>query len=367
MAFIEHFNQLEDSRSHINKKHDLLDIIFLTVTAILSGAEGWKGIKLFGDEKLQWLRKFRAFENGIPVDDTIARIVSSLDPQELTHCFMRWVNEIREANGQSVIAFDGKTLRHSFDGDRKTALHSVSAYATDQKLVLSQSKSKGKKNEVETVLELIEILEIKGNIVTADAMHCLKKVTKAIDKKGGDYVLQVKDNQKKLLQEIESFYHKTRRDTPVLIEQNKFEQIDGEHGRLEERTYTQLAVTDWLEQTNGWSNLNSIIEVVRKRTIKEKKSEEVSYYISSLPVAPEIVAKAIRSHWSIENSSHWVLDVIFKEDESRIRRENAPENMAIFRRFAMNLARLSPIKDSMKSKLQRAGWSDKIREQLIFG
>ncbi|MDP8192396.1 ISAs1 family transposase, partial [Pasteurella atlantica] len=182
--------------------------------------------------------------------------------------------------------------------------------------------------------------EIKGNIVTADAMHCLKKVTKAIDKKGGDYVLQVKDNQKKLLQEIESFYHKTRRDTPVLIEQNKFEQIDGEHGRLEERTYTQLAVTDWLEQTNGWSNLNSIIEVVRKRTIKEKKSEEVSYYISSLPVAPEIVAKAIRSHWSIENSSHWVLDVIFKEDESRIRRENAPENMAIFRRFAMNLARL---------------------------
>ncbi|MBR0574692.1 ISAs1 family transposase, partial [Pasteurella atlantica] len=159
------------------------------------------------------------------------------------------------------------------------------------------------------------------------------------------------DNQKKLLQEIESFYHKTRRDMPFLIEQGKFEQIDGEHGRLEERTYTQLAVTDWLEQKKGWSNLTSIIEVVRKRTIKAKKSEEVSYYISSLPVAPEMVAKAIRSHWSIENSSHWVLDVIFKEDESRIRRENAPENMAIFRRFAMNLARLSPIKDSMKSKL----------------
>lgn len=367
MAFIEHFNELEDTRSHINKRHDLLDIIFLTIVAILSGAEGWKDIKQFGDNKIDWLRKFRAFENGIPVDDTIARIISSLEPEALMRCFIKWVNEIREANGQSVIAFDGKTLRHSFDGDRKTALHSVSAYSVQQGLVLAQCKSKSKKNEVSTVMELIELLELKGNIITADAMHCLKKVATAIDKKGGDYVLQVKNNQGKLSKEIKAFYHKTRRDNPELIEQGQYIQVNDGHGRIEERIYTQLQVTDWLEQRKGWSNLQSVIEVVRKRHVNGKSSEETAYYISSLPLSPKEISKAIRDHWGIENSSHWVLDMTFKEDESRIRRGDAPENMATFRRFSMNLARLSPIKDSMKGKLKQAAWSDDVREQLIFG
>ncbi|MGB5443953.1 MAG: ISAs1 family transposase [Psychromonas sp.] len=366
MSFIEHFNELEDSRSHINKKHDLLDVIFLTIVAIISGAEGWKDIKQFGDNKLNWLRKFRDFENGIPVDDTIARIISSLEPEALMKCFIKWVNEVREANGQSTIAFDGKTLRHSFDGDRKTALHSVSAYAVEQGLVLAQCKSKSKKNEVSTVMELIELLELKGNIITADAMHCLKKVAKAVDKKGGDYMLQVKNNQSKLNKEIQAFYHKTRRDSPELIRQGEFEQVNDGHGRIEQRTYTQLVVTDWLVQRKGWANFNTVIEVVRKRFIKDKTSTETAYYISSLPLNPRDAAKAIRNHWGIENSSHWVLDMTFREDESRIRRGDAPENMATFRRFAMNLARLSPIKDSMKGKLKQAAWSDEVREKLIF-
>lgn len=367
MSFINHFDNLEDTRSHINKKHELLDIIFLTVVAILSGAEGWKDIKQFGDSKLEWLRKFRDFEAGIPVDDTIARIISRLEPSALLSCFMSWVNEIRESNGQSVIAFDGKTLRHSFDGDRKTALHSVSAYAVEQGLVLAQCKSLSKKNEVSTVLELIELLELKGHVITADAMHCLKKVTLAVDKKGGDYALQVKGNQGKLANEIKAYFHKVRRDAPEKLEDHTLSLTNDGHGRVEHRQYVQLPVTEWLEQRKGWSNLKSVIEVTRTRYINEKASSETAYYISSLEVDLPRIAKVIRSHWAIENSSHWVLDVTFKEDESRIRRGDAPENMATFRRFAMNLARLSPLKDSIKGKLKQAAWSDEARENLIFG
>lgn len=244
MSFINHFENLEDTRSHINKKHELLDILFLTVVAIMSGAEGWKDIKQFGDSKLDWLRQFRPFEAGIPVDDTIARIISALAPEPLLKCFMNWVNEIREKQGQAIIAFDGKTLRRSHDGDRKTALHSVSAYAVEQGLVLAQCKSKSKKNEVSTVMELIELIELKGHVITADGMHCLKKVAKAVVKKGGDYVLQVKNNQAKLSNEIKAYFHKVRRDTPDIISTNQLTLINDGHGRIEQRTYVQLPVTE---------------------------------------------------------------------------------------------------------------------------
>ena len=232
MSFIVHFGELQDTCSHVNKKHDLLDVIFLTVSAILSGAERWKDIKVFGDAKLVWLRQFRDFENGIPVDDTIARIISVLAPDSLLTCFISWVNEMRSEQRKEQIAFDGKTLKGSFDGDRITALHSVSAYAVEQGLVLAQSKSKGKKNEIETVMELIELLELKNAIVTADAMSCQRKITKAIIKNEGDYILQVKDNQKKLHEEIKAYFHKVHRDEPNLIDENNFEEVDAGHGRF---------------------------------------------------------------------------------------------------------------------------------------
>lgn len=367
MSFIDHFGELEDTRSHINKKHDLLDIIFLTVSAILSGAEGWKDIKAFGDAKLEWLRQFRAFENDIPVDDTIARVISALAPDALLVCFTSWVNEIRSHQGKEQIAFDGKTLKRSFDGERISALHSVSAYAVEQGLVLAQSKSKGKKNEIETVMELIELLELKGSIVTADAMSCQKKITKAIVEKEGDFILQIKDNQKKLHDEIKAYFHKVRRDEPSLIENNSFEEVDAGHGRVEKRRYCQLPVTDWFAQTDGWTGLKTVIEVHRERHVKDTISTETAYFVSSLQVNPQEAGRAIRGHWGIENASHWILDVTFKEDDSRIRRGDAPENMATFRRFAMNIAKLSPIKDSVKGKLKSAAWNDDIRTRLIFG
>lgn len=367
MSFIDHFEEIQDTRSHINKKHDLLDVIFLTVSAILSGAEGWKDIKTFGDSKLDWLRQFRAFENGIPVDDTIARIISALEPESLLSCFISWVNEMRKQQDKELIAFDGKTLKGSFDGERITALHSVSAYAVEQGLVLAQSKSKGKKNEIETVMELIELLELKDSIITADAMSCQKKITKAIIKKEADYIFQVKDNQKKLHDEIKAYFHKTHRDEPNLISNNSFEEVDAGHGRVEKRRYCQLSTTDWFSHTNGWTGLNTVIEVIRERHVKGKVSTERAYFVSSLTVNAKEAGRAIRGHWGVENSSHWILDVTFKEDDSRIRRGDAPENMATFRRFSMNMAKLSPIKDSVKGKLKSAAWNDNIRTELIFG
>jgi len=277
------------------------------------------------------------------------------------------VNEYRHSQGRELIAFDGKTLRHSFDGERQTALHSVSAYIVGQKLVLGQCRSKGKKNEVATVMELIELLELKNSIVTADAMSCLKKVTHAITKKEADYVLQLKANQKKLLTEIKAFIHKQKREQPQRIEQNTFIETDAGHGRIEQRQYTQYAITDWIAQRQGWSALNTVIEVNRTRHIKGKEQQETAYYISSLSTTTKELADTIRGHWGIENSSHWVLDVTYKEDDSRIRRGDGPENMATFRRFAMNLARLSPVKDSMRGKLKQASWSDDFRERLLFG
>lgn len=186
MAFMDHFEQLTDPRFHINKRHDLHDILFLVVSAILSGAEGWKDIKEFGDVKLDWLRQFRAFEEGIPVDDTIARVISALVPEQFLCCFVSWVNELREATGKDVLAIDGKTLRRSHDGNRSSALHMVSVWSCKNRLVLGQSRSVGKKNEIETVMALLELLELKGSSVTLDAMSCQKKIAKKIKSKGAD-------------------------------------------------------------------------------------------------------------------------------------------------------------------------------------
>jgi len=215
-------------------------------------------------------------------------------------------------------------------------------------------------------MELIELLELKGNIVTADAMHCLKKVAKAIHSKGGVSILQVKNNQSKLATEMVADFHKTRRDLPKDIKANSLTLINDGHGRIEERTYVQLPITPWLTQSQDWTKIKSVIEVTRKRYLKDKETSETAYYISSLEVNLPQIAKAICSHWSIENASHWVLDMTYQEGDSRIRRGDTPENMATFHRFAMNLARMSPIKDSIKGKLKQSAWSDEVREKLFF-
>ncbi len=223
MSFLEHFSIIEDSRYDINKKHNLLDVLFLTATAVMSGAEGWKDIQEFGKAKLDWLRQYRCFESGIPVDDTIARIISALDSGQFTRCFIAWVNELRSSKGCRQIAIDGKTLRHSFQGERSTALHSITAWSKTHGLVLAQMKSKNKKNENMSALELLDLLELNGAVITMDAMNTEKKIVEKIQRYGGDYLLPVKDNHKHLHPEIQRYFDKMRNDFPEQLAKNYYE------------------------------------------------------------------------------------------------------------------------------------------------
>lgn len=366
MTFMEQFSNVDDPRSPINRKHDFLDVLFLTVSAVVSGSEGWSDIWEFGQSKLDWLRQYREFKYGIPVDDTIARIVRAIDPVQFNQAFINWVNEVRVDKGQEQIAIDGKTLRHSYGEDHHSALHSITAWSKSAGLVLAQMKSQGKKNENASVLEMLDILNIKGALISADAMNTQKKICDKIVSKEADYVLCVKANHKNLRNEIAAYFHKVDCDNPEFIQ--SYEEIDKGHGRVEQRQYRQLMVNEWISGAKDWSGIKSIIEVKRERHFKKKEmQQETLYYISSLPVDPTRIADAIRSHWEVENKVHWVLDVTFKEDDSRIRTGDGAENVGIIRRFALNLARLHPKKSSMRSKLKQAGWSDSIRNEIIFG
>lgn len=368
MSFIDYFGEITDPRKDINLKHDLFDVIYLTITGVISGCEGWKDIYDFGIAKLDWLRQYREFKNGIPVDDTIARIISALKPEEFTKCFIAWVNEFRRHEGKEQIAIDGKTLRHSFtDGDRMTSLHSVTVWSKSNGLVLAQSRSKGKKNENKTVLEILDLIEMKDAIITMDAMNTQRKIVDKVHQKKADYVLSLKDNQKTLHEEVKDYFMYMKTKHPGLMKSSTYTEVDSGHGRIEERTYRQLLINELITESSKWSGINTVIEVERKRELKDKIEHEIQYYISSLPVNLPLIADTIRGHWEVENKAHWVLDVTYKEDESRIRRENAAENIAIARRFALNLARLHPKKDSMRGKLKQAMWSDEFRHQIVFG
>ncbi|EJH8886288.1 ISAs1 family transposase [Salmonella enterica] len=367
MCFIDHFSALDDPRKNINIRYDFLDIVFLTVCAVVSGAEGWKDIKQFGDEKIEWLRQYRAYQHGIPVDDTIARIIRAIEPEKMNQAFIDWVNEVRQEQGHEQIAIDGKTLRHSYQDDYGSALHSITAWSKQQGLILAQTKSLGKKNENASVLVLLDTLNINGALISVDAMNTQKKIADKIISRGADYVLCVKNNHRELRNEIAACFTKVSRDTPEYLA--RYEETDAGHGRTEVRRYRQLRANEWITESAHWQGLQTVIEVERERHTSKtgEPSREKHYYISSLPPDVKRIAGAIRSHWEVENKVRWVLDVTFNEDDSRIRAGDGAENVAVIRRFALNLARLHPLKDSMRSKLKQAGWSDKFRSEIIFG
>lgn len=367
MELFESFKTVKDPRKNINKKHDFIDILFLTISAVISGALGWKDIKEFGDEKLEWLRQYREFKNGIPVDDTIARVIRLIKPDEFNQCFIDWVNTVRKENNQPQIAIDGKTLRHSFEDKPADALHSITAWNSTLGLVVAQMKSAGKKNENESVLKMLDVLNIKGAHITVDAMNTQKKIAEKIIKNNADYTMCVKNNHKKLKEEIAAYFHKVRRENPEMIASNQT--VEKGHGRIETRICHQLRVSEWVSESSEWAGIQSVIEITRERfNLKTQKTEsETLYYISSRYVDIKETAEAIRNHWGVENKAHWVLDVSFKEDDSRIRSHDGAENVAIIRRFCLNLCKLHPGKNSMVGKIKCCGWSDKFRTEVIFG
>jgi predicted transposase YbfD/YdcC len=366
MDFLEHFAELEDGRVDINIDHNLLDVVFLTIAAFTCGAEGWKDVQEFGDASLPWLRQFRPFAHGIPRRHTIARIIKALEPDNLLACFVSWVNAVREHKGQPHIAIDGKSLRGSATADGNM-LHLVSAMVVDSGLVIYQKPSEGKGNEIKTVQSLLDVLDIKGACVTLDALHCQTATVAKLVARQADYVVQVKGNQKASQKEIEAYFHKVRRDDGARITTNTREESDKGHGRLEQRRYVCLKPCEWLSCGDKWCGLARIVEVTRCTQLSNgERREEISYYITSLSDIEQIAAR-IRGHWAIENRQHYVLDVAYREDDSRVRVGNGPENLALFRRFALNLARQSPVNDSMKSKLKRAAWNESFRTELLFG
>ena len=367
MDLFHFFGQLEDPRKDINQKYPFLEIIFLTMSAVVSGAEGWTEIKQFGDYHLAWLRKYLPFKQGIPVDDTIARVVRRLSPIQLNDIFINFVNEIRAVQGVEQIAIDGKTLRHSFEGDTQQALHSITVWNKTRGLVLAQQKSPGWKNEQQGVLEILDSLILKEAVVSVDAINTQKKIAEKIIGKKGHYVMALKNNHRLFRAETEAYFHKIQRESPELIEY--YEETVCERSRIDKRYYQKLVVTDWLSEAKEWAGIQSILCVTRTREDKTsgKVQEEKSFYISSLNAPAKQLAQSVRGHWEVENKVHWVLDVVYKEDDCPISAEDGAENMAILRRFALNLSRLHPLKRSMKGKLQAASWSDEFRPELMFG
>lgn len=366
MNFLQQIENIEDHRADANKEYELADIIFLTIAAILCGAKGWKSIQIFGEAQIDWLRQYRSFSNGIPTRHSIGRIIRGIKAESLVSCFISWSNSLRDKEAKEHIAFDGKVLCGSKHGNID-ALQLMTAMVVEKGLVIYQKETENKTNEISVMQSMLSAMDVEGAVISADAMHCQTKTAEIIRENDADYSLQVKKNQGNLFKEIQAYFHKVNRDTPNLLENNSFTEMDGEHGRINQRTYRLLPITNWFDETKKWKDSFAVIEVERTREFKDKTENETSYYITSLKDDVETVAGYIRRHWSIENSQHWVLDVTFREDECQIYAEDGAKNIATIRRLLLNLIKEHPLKDSVAGKMERACWDRKFRAEILFG
>jgi predicted transposase YbfD/YdcC len=321
--------------------------MIISILAIICGADGWTDVELFGQSKEGWLRKFLELPNGIPSHDTFGRVFARLDAQEFQECFINWVQATHELATGQVIALDGKCLRGTGDGYLgKQAFYMVSAWATKDHFVLGQLRVDEKSNEITAVPELLKQLEIKGCIVTTDALNSQKKLAKQIIQQDADYVLALKDNHRRTFEDVRMVFDWAERGDYAELTCDRHQTIGKAHGRVETRTCTTISDPDCVEMLSdhqAWADLQTLIRVQSKRQVGEEISKEVRYYLSSLPAnTPNLAAQALdatRSHWGIENQLHWVLDVSFNEDHCRVRAGNAAENLAVLRHFALNLIR----------------------------
>jgi predicted transposase YbfD/YdcC len=334
------FENVEDPRMDRTKLHGLVDILFLTLCAVICGADGWTEVELYGQSKLDWLRQHVPLANGIPSHDTLGRVFARLKPEQLECCFMKWMKALATATGGRLIAIDGKTIRRSFDRALgKAALHMVSAWCETNRLVLAQLATEDKSNEITAIPRLLEMLDIRGCVITIDAMGCQKKIAEQIVDQGGHYVLQVKGNQPELHDLVkETFDELTAGKLAVRYRQH--EEVDGGHGRVETRRIWTTDWTDWYHARREWAGLRSFACVERVREVDGHTSTERHYYISDMDGkdAPGMLA-SIRGHWGIENRLHWSLDVTFREDSLRQRAGYSAQNLSRIRRLALNLLR----------------------------
>jgi predicted transposase YbfD/YdcC len=364
-VFLAYFKELPDHRQAGKVTYPLDEILLLCLLAVLAGAEAFTDIARFGEKKLDLLRRFRPYRNGTPAHDHLGDIFATLDAGAFQRCFVAWVSALTKTAAE-VIAIDGKTLRRSYQKKgSKEPIHMVSAFAARQRLVMGQVAVAEKSNEIVAIPALLDMIAIEGAIVTIDAMGCQRSIAKKIIDKKADYIIALKGNQGNLHDDVKVFAAEQKandfKDTTI----SRHETVDGDHGRIETRTYTAIHDVEWLQERHNWPGLAGVVMVESQREIEGKVTQETRFYITSLVLLATAIGPMIRDHWTIENGLHWILDMVFRDDECRVRTENAPANFTTLKHIANNLVRKAPGKDSQRLKRKTAGWDDDFLASLV--
>lgn len=368
----KYFGKIRDPRIDRTKRHKLMDILLIAICAVICGADSWVDIEMFGKSKLDWLRTFLKLPNGIPSHDTFGRVFAALNPVEFENSFMEWVQTIQQLTDGQIIAIDGKQMRGSKDVPAgKAGIYMVSAWATENQLVLGQRKVDEKSNEITAVPQLLKLLDISGCIVVLDAISTQTKIAKTIIDQGGDYILNVKENQGHLYEDIHDLFEDDWKfdfkDAPY----DYAKTVNKDHGRIEIRQCWTISDPEYLSnvrELTRWDGIQSLVMILSERRMGEEVEIQDRYYISSLESNAEKILKAKRSYWGIENRLHWVLDIAFNEDHSRVRKDNAPQNFAVLRHMALNLLKQErSIKVGIKAKRLKCGWETAYLLKVLAG